>query len=200
MKILLIGAGGTIGKKLAAALASKHEVITASRHAGNITVNITDAASISKMYEQCGAADAVINLAGEAKWNKLHLLTEEDFYVGIRSKLMGQVNLVRLGLNYLNPNGSFTLTTGILGDQPVDMTAAAAMVNGGINSFIRAVALELEGGRRINVVSSDLVEDSAEKYAPWFPGHNPVPMQKVVNAYIRSVEGKINGEVVRVFA
>lgn len=113
---------------------------------------------------------------------------------------MGQVNLVRIGQNYLNPKGSITLTTGVLATNPVVQTTSAAMVNGAIHSFVKAVVLEMENGIRINVVSSDMVEDAYEKYKDVFPGHNPVPMNKVVNAYIKSVKGKVNGEVIQVSA
>lgn len=127
-------------------------------------------------------------------------LTEEDYYIGLKSKLMGQVNLVRLGQNYLSPKGSITLSTGVLADDPVAQTASAAMVNGGIHSFVKAVALEIENGIRINVVSPDMVEDAYEKYNEAFPGHNPVPMEKVVNGYVRSVNGLGNGEIIRISA
>ncbi len=198
MKIVVIGGNGTIGRKVAARLSEKHDVLIAGRSSGDVTVDIADSASIEKMFAQIGKVDAIVNVAGEAKWDKFSNLSEEDFYIGIRSKLMGQVNLVRLGLNHLNSGGSITLTTGILADDPVDMTTSAAMVNGGIHSFVKAVALETENGIRINAVSAGLVEDAYEKYKDYFPGYDPVPMTKVVNGYVKSVEGKINGQIVRV--
>ena len=112
---------------------------------------------------------------------------------------MGQVNLVRIGQNYLNKGGSFTLSTGILADHPVVMTTSAAMVNGGIHSFAKAVALELKNEQRINVVSSGLVEDAVEIYEDYFPGHNPIPMSKVVNGYVKSVQGKETGKIIRMY-
>ena len=199
MKVLIIGGNGTIGKKVAAHFAKKHTVIIGGRSRGDVLVDIADSNSIRMMFESIGKLDAIVCIAGEAKWALFNDLTEEDYYIGLRSKLMGQVNLVRIGKNYLNPSGSFTLTTGILADDPVMMTASAAMVNGGIHSFVKAVALELENGIRINVVSSGLVEDSVKKYSDYFPGHNPIPMHKVINGYVRSVEGKDNGRVFRIY-
>jgi NAD(P)-dependent dehydrogenase (short-subunit alcohol dehydrogenase family) len=143
--------------------------------------------------------DAIICIAGDAKWDKFENLTEDDFYVGIKSKMMGQVNTVRIGKDYLNDGGSITLSTGILADDPVDMTTSAAMVNGAINSFVKAVVLELDN-IRVNVVCSDLVEDSFEKYENYFPGNTPVPMRKIVDAYVKCVEGKINGRILRIMA
>jgi hypothetical protein len=143
--------------------------------------------------------DAVVCIAGDAKWAEFASMTEEDFYIGLKSKLMGQVNMVRIGKDFLNPGGSFTLSTGILADHPVALTTSAAMVNGGIHSFVKAVSLELKNDIRINVVSSGLVEDAVDKYEAYFPGHNPIPMNKVVNGYVKSVLGSGNGEIIRMY-
>ena len=199
MKILIIGGNGTIGKKVTEYFSSKHEVIIAGRTSGAVQVDIADIESIKAMYQAVPNLDAVVCIAGEAKWDHFENLSHEDFYIGIKSKLMGQVNLVRIGKDHINPGGSFTLSTGILADDPVPMTTSAAMVNGGIHSFAQAAALEMKNNQRINVVSLGLVEDAVEKYADYFPGHNAVPMNKVVNAYVRSIMGKGNGEIIRMY-
>ena len=199
MKILIIGGNGTIGRKVSKHFSKKHEVITAGRETGDVTVDITDSQSIETMFKAVENIDAVVCIAGEAKWAAFETMAEEDFYIGLKSKLMGQVNLVRIGKNYLNAGGSFTLTTGILADHPVFMTSSAAMVNGGIHSFVKAVSLELNNDIRINVVSSGLVEDAVEKYEDYFPGHNPIPMEKVINGYVKSVLGKGTGEIIRMY-
>ena len=110
---------------------------------------------------------------------------------------MGQVNLVRMGDVFLNPGGSITLSTGILADDPVPGTSSAAMVNGALHSFVKAAALEMTPGHRLNVVSLGLVEDAYENYHSYFPGHVPVAMDQVVAAYARSVLGKGHGEIIR---
>jgi len=199
MKLLIIGGKGTIGKKVSAHFSKKHEIIVAGRISGDVTVDIEDSKSIKAMFESIGKIDAILCIAGEAKWAPFDSLTEDDFDIGLKSKLMGQINLVRIGQDYLNTGGSFTLTTGILADYPVVMTTSAAMVNGGIHSFVKAVALELKNELRINAVSSGLVEDAVEKYEAYFPGHNPIPMKKVINGYVRSVEGKGTGEIIRMY-
>jgi len=199
MKIIIIGGRGTIGKKVAAYLSSRHDVLTAGRTDGDLLVDIRDADSIWAMFDAVKDVDAVACIAGEAKWEAFESLSEEDHYVGIKSKLMGQVNLTRIACNFLNQNGSITLTTGILADDPVVKTASAALVNGAIHSFVRAASLELARGVRLNAVSSGLVEDAADKYRDYFPGHDPVPMSRVVNAYVRSIEGRGNGQIIKVY-
>lgn len=199
MKIIIIGGKGTIGKRVSDHFSNKHEIIIGGRNSGDVNVDIADSESIEKMFKSVGNVDAVICIAGEAKWAAFDSMTEEDFHIGLNSKLMGQVNLVRIGQHYLNSGGSFTLTTGILADHPVVLTTSAAMVNGGIHSFVKAASLELKNGIRINVVSSGLVEDAVEKYEAYFPGHNPIPMKKVINGYVKSVEGKGSGEIIRMY-
>ena len=199
MKILIIGGNGTIGRKVSSHLNEKHEVLIAGRTRGDYTVDLTDINSIRSLLASIPSLDSIICIAGEAKWDDFKDLSEEDYYIGIRSKLMGQVNLVRIGQDYLKSKGSITLSTGILADDPVIKTTSAAMVNGGLHSFVKAVALEIENELRVNVVSLGVVEDAYEKYKDFFPGHNPISMSKVVNAYVRSVEGRGNGEIIRVY-
>ena len=199
MKILIIGGKGTIGSKVSAHFSKKHEIIIAGRNSGDVQLDITDSDSIRKMFEKVGKVDAVVCTAGEAKWAAFESMAEADFYIGIKSKLMGQVNLVRIGKDYINPRGSFTLSTGILADHPVFMTTSAAMVNGAIHSFVKAVCLELKDNIRINAVSSGLVEDAVGHYEDYFPGHNPIPMKKVVNGFVKSVEGAGTGEIIRMY-
>jgi len=199
MKILIVGGNGTIGRKVASHFRTDHTVIVAGRTKGDVSVDMESSASIENMFAQTGNVDAIICIAGEAKWATFRTLSEEDYYIGFKSKLMGQVNLTRIGQSYLNPNGSITLTTGILADDPVEKTASAAMLNGAIHSFVKAASLELVNGLRLNAVSAGMVEDAYEKYKDYFPGHNPVSMTKVVNGYVRSVLGKDNGNIIRIY-
>ena len=199
MKILIIGGRGTIGKKVSSHFSKNNEVIIAGRNSGDVNVDIADSKSIAEMFEKTGKLDAIICIAGIVKWANFNELSEEDFHIGLNSKLMGQVNIVRIGRAYLNKGGSITLTTGVLADDPVVKTTSAAIVNGGLHSFVKAVVLEIENDIRVNVVSPDMVEDSYERLKDLFPGHTPIPMDKVVNGYVRSVNGKGNGEIIRIY-
>jgi NAD(P)-dependent dehydrogenase (short-subunit alcohol dehydrogenase family) len=197
MKILIIGGTGTIGRRLTERLVRSHAVIIAGKNSGDIRVNMEQPSSIRQMFDSIGHLDSVVSAIGSARWDKFENLSEDDYYNAIRSKLMGQVNLVRIGKDYITDGGSITLTTGILGDEPQPGTTAAAMVNGAIHSFVKAVSLELKT-IRVNVVCPDVVEDSWEKLKDYFPGHVPVPMAKVVDGYLKSIEGEITGEIIRI--
>ncbi|PIQ26892.1 short chain dehydrogenase [bacterium (Candidatus Blackallbacteria) CG17_big_fil_post_rev_8_21_14_2_50_48_46] len=199
MHILLIGGTGTIGKRVSDELKKKHRVTIVGHKQGQYQVDLAKAESIQRLYSQVDPPDAVVCIAGEAKWGNFQDLTEADFLESCQNKLLGQISLVRYGLEKLSPGGSFTLSSGILADHPVVGTSAAALVNGGLHSFVQALALELKDQKRINVVSLNLVEDSQEKYQDYFPGYDAIPMQRAVNGYIRSIEGRINGQVIRVY-
>ena len=203
MKILVIGGQGTIGKRIVEYFSKEHQVIIAGRRSDNYKIDIADTKSIKLLFKKIkveGKVDAIICAAGEAKWAPLKEMSEADFHIGLRSKLMGQVNVVRYAHKCLKKKGSITLTTGILADDPVYKTTSAAMVNGGIHSFVQAAALEMRKQIRVNVVSSGMVMDAYEKYKNYFPGHPPIPMDKMLNGYIKSVSGRINGEIVKIYS
>ncbi len=127
-------------------------------------------------------------------------MTHEHMLPGIHNKLMGQMNLVLMGKDYLEPGGSYTLTSGIAAEHPARNGTCVSMINGAINSFVLGASQELKQDKRINAVSPGLVEDSFERYGAFFPGYNLVPMQKLVNAYILSVEGAVNGRILKVYS
>lgn len=199
MRIIIVGAAGTIGKHVTKELEKRHEIIKVGSSSGDIQMDMTSKESIKEMFEKAGPFDALVVAAGAAAMKPIHDLQEEDFYVGIKSKMMGQINLVMEGKNHINEYGSFTLITGILAEDPVRGSVAMGFVNGAVNSFAIAAACELGRDVRINVVSPGLVEDSGDSYGPYFPGHTPVSMKRVTDAYIKSVEGIRTGEIIKVY-
>ena len=199
MRILHIGASGTIGQYVCAELEKRHEVIKVGRSSGDLLCDMTDPANIKTMYGQAGEFHAVVCTAGHAHFGPFETMEEAHFYKGIKDKMMGQINLVMIGKDYIAPGGSFTLTTGILAEDPVPGSVGLSFVNGAIHSFVLAASRELKHQQRLNVIAPGLVEPAAEKLGAYFPGHIPVPMDKVVPGYLRSVEGNVNGEIVRIY-
>jgi len=184
MKILLIGAHGTIGKILKPAFAKNHEIISAGRNSGDFRIDLSDINSIKKIFKEIKNIDACICVAGDCFTGDLLSLDEEKLNIGIKNKLVGQINLALIGQKYLNNNGSFTLTSGKMADKPVKNNICKAIVNGGINSFVLASSLELERGIRINVVSPAKVSE--------------IPANDLIDAYLKSVEDSINGQIIKI--
>ncbi len=199
MKILIIGGTGTIGESVSDKLIPNHEVIIASKSSGDYQVDITSVESIEQMYKDIPNIDAVISTTGASHFGDLSELTPELNEIAINSKLKGQVNLVLIGQNYINDRGSFTLTTGIMMDDPILKGSSAAMANGAVASFVKSAAIELKRDLRINSVSPSVLEESLRKYGEFFKGFNPVPADKVANAFVKSVEGAQTGQVYRVY-
>src|SRR4029078_12452848 len=153
MRVIVVGATGTIGTPLAAALAERHEVVRVGNRNGDFQVDVADKGSIERLFQDVGPFDALVSLAGGARFKPIGELTDEDFAFSLSRKLMGQINLVRGGLPHVRDGGSFTLTSGVLTTEPVPGSSAISVVNGGLEAFARAAALEMQRGVRINVVS-----------------------------------------------
>jgi NAD(P)-dependent dehydrogenase (short-subunit alcohol dehydrogenase family) len=204
MKVILIGATGVIGKNILRALGGQErslEIITVSRKGpSDLLLDISSASEIKSMFEQVGPFDALICAAGDCYMGPFEQLTEEQLYVGIKNKMMGQINLVLLGKDYIKPGGSFTLTSGFLSDDPIKGAISYSMVNGAIESFVYAATIELQQGIRINAVSPGLVVEQEE--LAWDAptrGQLPVAMNRVVQAYCKSAFGYLTGQVFRVW-
>ncbi|MFO1068380.1 MAG: short chain dehydrogenase [Geminicoccaceae bacterium] len=198
MKVVLFGASGTIGKAIVAELGSRHEIVAVGSRSGDVQVDVTDAASIRRGFETIGRCDAVVSAVGKVKFAPLEALDEAGYAVGLRDKLMGQVNLVLIGREFVSDGGSFTLTSGVLSHDPVRAGSSASMVNAALDGFVRAAAIELPRGLRINAVSPGVLVESMGAYAPFFRGHEPVPAARVALAYSKSVEGALSGRVFEV--
>lgn len=196
MRILIVGAEGTVGRCAAAELRPRHDIVKAGRSSGDDKVDLQDEASVRAMYEKLGPVDAVIACAGHIHFGPVAEMTPAQFRKGLDGKLMGQINLVLLGLQHLNDGGSFTLTSGVLDRDPVRRGAAGAAVNGALGAFVKAAAIEMPRGIRINAVSPGLLQDSVKKYEGFFPGHEPVSSARVGLAYAKSVEGALTGQVI----
>ncbi|MFD1040436.1 short chain dehydrogenase [Virgibacillus byunsanensis] len=199
MKVLIIGASGTIGKAITKEFEKKHDVIRAGRNGADVSVDNTSVESIIEMYDQVGKVDAVVNAAGGANFASISDLTPELNEKGIESKLKGQINLVLIGKDYVKDGGSFTLTTGVMMDDPIPLGASAAMANGGVKSFVKAASIEMPRGIRINCVSPNIVQESWEKLGGFFAGFEPVPAIRVARAFVKSVEGAQTGQNYEVY-
>lgn len=196
MKIVIVGAAGTMGTYLSKAFGNEHEVIRVDYKNGDVTVDITSPDEIEKMYKQIGSFDALICTAGPTHVGPWHTLDNITFRKGVEGKMMGQINLVLIGQHYIKPKGSFTLITGALTHEPQRNFANASAANAGVEGFVRAAAIELENGIRINAVSPTVIENSPQ-YFPFFPGDIPVTMKQLEYGFRKSVFGAGTGQVIK---
>ncbi|WP_428003592.1 short chain dehydrogenase [Acidovorax sp.] len=197
-KVLLIGASGTIGQAVLANLSARHEVITVGRTSGTHRADFSQPGSVAALFKAVGKVDAIVSTAGNLHFGPLTEMTPAQFNLGLQDKLLGQVQLALLGQHYLNDGGSITLTSGIVGIEPIRNGANATAVNAAIDGFVAAAAIELPRGLRINAVSPTILTESVGSYGPFFPGFETVPAARAALAYQRSVEGGQTGRVYRV--
>ncbi|MFT5067956.1 MAG: NAD(P)-dependent dehydrogenase (short-subunit alcohol dehydrogenase family) [Reinekea sp.] len=196
MKILVVGATGTIGKAVAERLAQSHDVIRVGYRNGEHKVDLGSKPSIQALFETVGPVDAVVSTAGVAGFAPFDTLNDAAFDLALSNKLMGQISLVWVGRNHITDGGSITLTAGILSHHPMPGTVAISMANGALESFSRAVALEIGRGLRVNTVSPAFVKETME-----LMGMDPTPGVSAVdtaNAYVAAVEGDMNGQTLNV--
>lgn len=191
MKIILVGASGTIGKAVKAKLQPKHEVITANYSDGDIQVDLATPDSIRKMFKTVGNVDAVISTAGVANFAGLSDLTDADYQVALNNKLMGQINLQRFGNEFINKDGSITLTSGILSREPMPGSAVISMANGALESFVKSAAMEIDQ-YRINVIAPIFVKETMAMMG--MDTESGLSASDTASAYIAAVTGDMTGQ------
>ena len=194
MNVLLIGASGTIGKAVAHLFSEQgYTLINASRST-QPGVDFTDLTSINAFYDPIGELDAILIIGGEAAFGSLDQLTDLQIELTLSSKLMGQINMARRGVARLRPNGVIVMTGGMLAYSPWPATSMIAMVNAGLEGFVRAAALDMTRGCRMVIVHPPLVAESAALFG--LDGTQYPTAATVARAYLEAVESGQNGTAV----
>lgn len=196
MRVLVVGAAGTFGRAIHQRLQDRgHDIVTVGRSSGDVRCDISDERQLNTMWTQVGPVDAIVSAAGEVTFAPLDQLSSSDILTSFLNKGLSQINLVRTGMRHVAPRGSFTLTSGIPSRDPVVTSAAAATVNGAVEAFVRAAAIEI-APRRINVVSPSVATESLDAFGDYFPGFEPVDVADIARAFQKSVEGAATGQVI----
>jgi NAD(P)-dependent dehydrogenase (short-subunit alcohol dehydrogenase family) len=193
-KILVIGASGTIGRAVADLLGKHNELIRVGNQRGDYTVDLSSKSSIEALLEDVGTCDAVICAAGYSRFAKLSEASDDDFAISINNKLMGQVNLTRVAQHYVTPKGSITITTGLLAREPWPGTVPTALVNSALEGFVRAAALDVAKGIRINAVSPIFVTETAKGMG--LDPNGTMSAAETAKAYMAALEGDMTGQII----
>ena len=79
MRVLIVGASGTVGKAAAAALAH-HELVRVGRSSGDIRADLSDPESVRQMLEKAGPIDAVVACTGHVHFGPLAGLAQQYLF------------------------------------------------------------------------------------------------------------------------
>ncbi len=201
MKILVIGGHGTIGNQVVTCLQQSepnNEIIPISRKT-NISVDITDIQSITNMFATVKHFDALISCAGHSIFRDIYALELQDWQKSLQSKLLGQILLVQEGIKYIKQGGSFTITSGILSEQPIAGSAITSTINRGLEGYVLAAAMGYREKARINIVSPTIVNQASHSIGNYFKGFPQVDAKDVAKAYEKSVYGIMTGQIIKIW-
>ncbi len=201
MRILIVGGTGLIGKAVAKELKKlDHEVLIASRSDKKFSVDLSSPTSIERMYQQAPGLDAVISVpASNSRFAPVSELSPQDMEQGLQVKCLGQINLVLIGQKYLNKEGSFTLTTGILSTDYIPNASISCTINNAVEGFVKSASLDLSNHLRLNAVSPNVITEALDRLGDTFKGYKGVSLHEAALGYVRAVEGIINGHIIRVW-
>ena len=195
-KIIVVGATGRLGRVVVNGL-KDYEVIRAGRSGPDLKIDALDFESVSDVFASVGTFDGLISCIGGTPFKTFEELTMEDFALGLSKKCFSQLNLAKAAIPFLSDNGSITLTSGIIGDEPILAGSCAAAANGALNMSVSTLAAEFAGRLRINVVSPSIIENSVEDYGMLFDGFEPTSEKRIIEAYRRTISAPISGRVLR---
>ncbi len=191
MKIVLIGATGTVGKAVAEEL-KEHNVISVGFDNGEYNVNIEDRASIEALFKEVGTVDAIISTTGLVNFAPVKELTYQGIKQSVDNKLMGHINLFQIGREYISEGGSISFTSGYLAQHPMAGGSAVSMVNAALDSFAKAAAFELGTSLRVNTVSPRFVKETMELMG--MDSTDGISAADTAKAYRHAVESKETGQ------
>jgi len=196
MRTVVVGTG-TLGSALRKLLREHgHEVVSVGRKSGDFQADISDIESLKKLFAGIGPFDAVANAAGDVFPGPFEQVTDEQWARSIAGKGMGQINLVRAALPHIADKGSFTLVSGVLTDEFMHGGTIGTTINHMVEGFVKAAAVELPRGVRINCISPTVLTESVAYHA-YFTGFTPVPAQEVALAYLRAISHPITGRILK---
>jgi len=194
-KIIVVGATGKLGRVVVEGLQKDYEVIRAGRSGPDLKIDAFDFESVSDILASVGPFDGLVSCIGGTPFKTFEELTMDDFATGLSTKCFSQLNLAKAAIPFLSENGSITLTSGIIGDEPIIAGSCAAAANGALNMCVTTLAAEYAGKLRINVVSPSIIENSVDHYGMLFDGFEPTSNESIIHAYRRTISAPITGRV-----
>lgn len=190
--VIVVGHTGLIGSHVTSLLEAHGYGVVGATPSTTPRLDLRSPETIAGFLERTPFQHVVVT-AGAARFGALSELSQDDFEVGLESKLMGQVTVARVALRLLPQGGSVTLTSGALSHTPIPGSSAVALVNGAIDAFVRAAALDFPAGRRINAVSPGWIAETRLRLG--LDPEGATSAADVARLYLDALRGTEHGRV-----
>jgi NAD(P)-dependent dehydrogenase (short-subunit alcohol dehydrogenase family) len=171
-KVVVIGAGSGIGRSVAVAASQAGARVvlagrtretlenTAALLSGPRELRVVDASveeEVAAFFQAVGQFDHLVSTASQGVAGSITGLEASAIERAFTAKLWAPIFLVKHGAPLISPEGSFAFFSGIRAARPAAGTSITSLVNGGLEAFARAMAVEL-GPVRVNVISPGIVD------------------------------------------
>ena len=77
MKIVVIGATGTIGNAVVHELSPRHEIIAVGKNSGDLQCDITDEKRVRELFQTVGEFDALVSTVGNVHFGAFEKMTND---------------------------------------------------------------------------------------------------------------------------
>jgi NAD(P)-dependent dehydrogenase (short-subunit alcohol dehydrogenase family) len=168
--VLVIGGSSGIGAAVAkaAVLRGAHVILAGRRLSSAVDnglrsepVDVTDAASLQRLFETVGRVDHLVFTSGPSVRAKslaeTDLLEAQDNF---NVKLWGALRAIQTALPYLHEHASISLTSGQLGRKLLPGQFIKVGINAATEALGKQLAKEL-APRRVNVISPGVIDTPA---------------------------------------
>jgi NAD(P)-dependent dehydrogenase (short-subunit alcohol dehydrogenase family) len=181
-RVVVIGGASGIGFAVAALSRELGaEVVIASSNPANVeaaverlsgttgnTVDLRDEAGVSRFFEKLGAFDHPAITAGD--WGGTMFAATQDLDLaaardGFAVRFWGALAAVKHGSRTIAPDGSITLTSGMLTHRPRKGAPLATAIGGAVEHLARGLAIDL-APVRINAVCPGIILTDPVKQMP----------------------------------
>ncbi|NOI65102.1 short chain dehydrogenase [Vibrio sp. 99-8-1] len=192
-KVLILGATGLIGSAVSQLLEGSAEVVKASFNHPENPVDIANPESLKALFAKVGKVDGIVCVAGMADFIPWEQADDAKWQFGIENKMMGQINTIRYGEEYVNDGGAIVLSTGVLAQYPFPGSGILTTVNAAVEAAIKASVTEIERVR-INAVSPGWVAETM--VAMGMDPEPGLPAKEVAQYFVDLVEESTSGDIV----